>query len=354
MKGVVLAGGRGSRLRPITYSIAKQLVPVANKPIIEFGLEDLVAAGIEDIGIVVSPETAAQVRTAVQRAAGRIGFRPTFIEQTEPLGLAHALQTALPFVDGEPCLMYLGDNLVKDGVGDVVAAFTKGDVNCQILLAQVPNPSAFGVAELDAEGRVVRLVEKPKDPPSDLALVGVYLFDATIAEAVAAIAPSPRGEYEITDAIQYLIDTGRKVQASVVSGWWKDTGTKDDLLAAQHLVIEDLAHQISGDVSASTTIEGRVHIGAGSTLTGCSVTGPVVIGTGVTLTNTTLGAYTSVGDNSVIAGSAIEDSIVMEGCHITGWKLRASVVGRGAQLGSGGPDAMVEMMLGEGSEIALA
>ena len=354
VKGLVLAGGRGSRLRPITFSMAKQLIPIANKPIIEYGLEDLVAAGVTDIGIVVSPETGAQIRKAVTRAADRIGFTPTFIVQEKPAGLAHALQTALPFIDGDHCLMYLGDNLVKDGVADVVEAFESGRANCQILLSRVDDPTAFGVAELDDAGAVIRLIEKPKDPPSDLALVGVYLFDETISSAVAAIAPSARGEYEITDAIQHLIDTGSDVQSTIVSGWWKDTGTKDDLLSAQHLVIADLTPEMSGQVAGSTTITGSVRVGRDSTLTDCTVTGPVVIGEGASLRSAVIGPYTSVGDGCEVIDAAIEDSIVMEGCRVTGWNLRASVLGHDARLGPAGPNGPVEMTLGERSEVGAA
>ncbi|MCU0281622.1 MAG: glucose-1-phosphate thymidylyltransferase, partial [Acidimicrobiia bacterium] len=231
MKGVVLAGGTGSRLRPITFSMAKQLIPVANKPIIEYGLEDLAEAGIGEVGIIVSPETGREVEAAVGDGA-RLGLRLTYIVQDRPLGLAHALKTALPFVDGDDCLMYLGDNLVKDGVRDVVDDFAAHRPNCQILLCPVDNPSSFGVADLGPDGRIIRLVEKPKVPPSNLALVGVYLFDNSIGEAIDAIRPSARGELEITDAIQYLVEAGRNVRASVVSGWWKDTGTKADLLTA--------------------------------------------------------------------------------------------------------------------------
>jgi len=354
VKGLVLAGGRGSRLRPITFSMAKQLIPIANKPIIEYGLEDLVAAGVGDIGIVVSPETGARIRRAVTRAAERIGFTPTFIVQDEPRGLAHALQTALDFIDGDHCLMYLGDNLVKDGVADVVAAFESGRANCQILLSRVDDPTAFGVAELDDDGAVLRLIEKPDDPPSDLALVGVYLFDETIAGAVASIAPSARGEYEITDAIQHLIDTGNDVQATIVSGWWKDTGTKDDLLAAQHLVIADITPEVAGELSGATTITGNVRVGAGSTLIDCTVTGPVVIGEGASLRSAVIGPYTSVGNGCEVVDATIEDSIVMEGCRVAGWNLRASVLGHDARLGPTGPNGPVEMTLGERSEVGAA
>lgn len=349
MKGLVLAGGRGSRLRPITYSMAKQLVPIANKPIIEYGLEDLAEAGVTEVAIVISPETGDEVRAAVGDGS-RFGIRASFIVQDRPLGLAHALMTALPFIDGDDCLMYLGDNLVKDGVADVVGDFRRHRPNCQILLSPVPNPSAFGVADLREDGTVRRLVEKPADPPSNLALVGVYLFDATIAEAVHAIRPSARGELEITDAIQYLVEHGSVVRPSVVSGWWKDTGTKEDLLHAQELVIADLAVEIEGTVIDSE-LRGRVHVGKGSEVVDCRITGPAVIGDGVILTRTVIGPQTSIGDGCRISDAEIEGSIVMDATEIHGWRIRDSLLGRGARLRGSAPASFVEVTLGEHSEI---
>jgi glucose-1-phosphate thymidylyltransferase len=349
MKGVVLAGGTGSRLRPITFSMAKQLVPVANKPIIEYGLEDLAEAGITEVGIVISPETGDEVRRAVGDGS-HLGVRTTYIVQDEPKGLAHALKTALGFVGGDDCLMYLGDNLVKDGVKDVVADFRANHPNCQIMLSPVPNPSAFGVAELEEDGKIKRLIEKPSVPPSNLALVGVYLFDNTIAEAVDAIQPSARGELEITDAIQYLIETDREVRASVVRNWWKDTGTKDDLLHAQELVISELAHNIEGEL-VDCDIRGAVHVGTSSQLVDCEITGPAVIGDNVHMSRVVIGPQTSIGHGCRITDAAVEGSIVMDGAEVHGWKLRDSLVGRGARLQGSAPDTYAEMMLGERSEI---
>ncbi len=349
MKGVVLAGGTGSRLRPITYSMAKQLIPVANRPIIEYGLEDLAEAGVSEVGIIVSPETGREVEAAVGDGA-RLGLRLTYIVQDRPLGLAHALKTALPFVDGDDCLMYLGDNLVKDGVRDVVADFAIHRPNCQILLCPVDNPASFGVAELGPDGRIVRLVEKPKVPPSNLALVGVYLFDGSIGEAIDAIRPSARGELEITDAIQYLVEAGRDVRASVVSGWWKDTGTKADLLTAQELVIAGLAHSIDGEVVGGS-LAGAVHVGRGSRLEDCEVTGPVVVGDGARLARVRLGPQTSIGHGCRLSDAAVEGSIVMDGAEVHGWRIRNSLLGRGARLRGAAPASFVEVTLGERSEI---
>ncbi|HSQ36660.1 MAG TPA: glucose-1-phosphate thymidylyltransferase [Acidimicrobiia bacterium] len=349
MKGVVLAGGSGSRLRPLTFSMAKQLIPVANKPIIEYGLEDLARAGIEEVGVIISPETGAELRAAVGDGA-RLGLHLTYIVQDRPLGLAHALKTALPFVDGDDCLMYLGDNLLKDGVRDVVADFAAYRPNCQILLCPVENPSSFGVAELGEGGRIVRLVEKPKIPPSDLALVGVYLFDGSIAEAVDAIAPSARGELEITDAIQYLVDSGRRVRASIVRNWWKDTGTKADLLAAQELIIAELTERIEGELVGCRS-RGAVQVGEGSRLVDCDLTGPVVVGRDVQLARVRLGPQASVGDGCRLSDASVEGSIVMDGAEVHGWKIRASVIGRGARLAGSAPGGFAEVTLGERSEI---
>jgi len=350
MKGLVLAGGTGSRLRPITFSMAKQLVPVANKPIIEYGLEDLAEAGITQVGVIVSPETGAAIREAVLAAAARIGINPTFIPQEAPLGLAHALRTALPFIDGDDCLMYLGDNLVKGGITDIVRDFETHRPNCQIMLSPVDNPSAFGVADLAEDGSIRRLIEKPAMPPSNLALVGVYLFDATIAEAVDAITPSARGEFEITDAIQYLIEHGSVVRASVVRDWWKDTGTKDDLLTAQHLVIAELAHDVQGELMG-TAVRGALHLGSGSRVIDSTIVGPVVIGNDVQVVRSVIGPETSIGDGCQIADAAIETSIVMDRSSVFSWKIRSSIVGRGCRLHGAAPPSFVEVTLGEQSEI---
>lgn len=349
MKGVVLAGGRGSRLRPITFAMAKQLIPVANKPILFYGLEDLAEAGIIEVGIVISPDTGREVRAAVGDGS-LFGISVAWIVQDEPRGLADALRVALPFVDGDDCLMYLGDNLVKDGVADVVRDFEGGTTNCQIMLSPVDNPSAFGVAELAADGSIVRLVEKPEVPPSNLALVGVYLFDATIAEAVNSITPSARGELEITDAIQYLIDSGRQVRASIVSNWWKDTGTKEDLLDAQELLIAEITEKVEGELR-DTRLRGQVQVGKGSELVACDITGPAVIGRGVRMNRTTIGPQTSIGDGCRISDAAVERSIVLEGTEIDGWRIRDSLLGRDSRLHGVAPPSYVEMTLGERSEI---
>lgn len=349
MKGVVLSGGTGSRLRPITFSMAKQLVPVANKPILFYGLQDLATAGIEEAAVIIAPQTGDEIRRTVGDGSS-FGLRVEYIVQKEPLGLAHALKVALPFVDGDDVLMYLGDNLVKQGVADVVADFERDRPNCQILLTQVEDPRQFGVAELGPDGEVLRLVEKPANPQSDLALVGVYLFDNSVVEAVNSIEPSARGELEITDAIQYLVTSGRRVRPSLVTGWWKDTGKKEDLLHANELVLSDLAEDVRGKVIGGE-IRGMISVGEGSSLVDCSITGPAIIGSDVHMTRTTIGPNTAIGNGCRLADAEIEESIVMESAQIHGWKIRDSLVGRGATLHGLAPAGFVEVTLGERSEI---
>ena len=349
MKGVVLAGGAGSRLRPITYAMSKQLVPIANQPILFYGLHDLAEAGITEVAIIVSPETGPEVREAIGDGSA-FGLEPHFIVQDSPDGLAHALKLALPFVDGDDCLMYLGDNLVKQGVADVVRDFDEHRPNAQILLAEVPNPSSFGVAELDEDGHVVRLIEKPAHPPSNLALVGVYLFDSSVQEAVDSIEPSERGELEITEAIQYLIDSGRRVRASMIGGWWKDTGKKSDLLHASELVLEDLRTSLKGEL-VDCRIRGEAQVGVGSKLIDCDIVGPVVIGKGVEIERSTVGPNTTVGDGCRISDAVIRESILMKDVEVTNWRLRKSLIGRAASIGGSAPPAFVELTVGERSEI---
>lgn len=349
MKGVVLSGGTGSRLRPITFSMAKQLVPVANKPILFYGLEDLAAAGISEVAIIIAPQTGEEIRQTVGDGS-RFGLEIEYIVQNEPLGLAHALKTALPFVGGDDILMYLGDNLVKQGVADVVKDFESDRPNCQILLTRVEDPSQFGVAELGPNCEVQRLVEKPSNPRSDLALVGVYLFDQTVVEAVNSIQPSARGELEITDAIQYLVTSGRVVRPSLVTGWWKDTGKKEDLLHANELVLSDLAEDVRGDVIGGE-IRGTVRLGTSSQIVDCEITGPVVIGENVHMTRTIIGPNTAIGDGCRLVDAKVEESIVLDSAEIHGWSIRDSLVGRGAALRGAAPDGYVEVTLGERSEI---
>jgi len=349
MKGVILSGGTGSRLRPITFSMAKQLVPVANKPILYYGIEDMAAAGITEAVIIISPQTGAEVKKEVGNG-DKFGMRLEYVVQDEPLGLAHALKTALPAVGGDDMLMYLGDNLIKGGVTDVVDDYRSHNPNCQILVTPVDDPSSFGVAVLDEAGRVTTLIEKPQNPPSNLALVGAYIFDQTIAQAIDAIQPSARGEFEITDAIQWLVTNNFEVRPSVVRNWWKDTGKKDDLIHANQLVLSDLQEDIQGEVIGGE-LRGAVSIEKGALLVDCQVSGPVVIGANARLTRTILGPYTAVGADCTISDGQIENSIIMSGSEIHGWRLRDSLIGKRARVTGAAPSAWVEMTLGERSEV---
>src|SRR5262245_34830646 len=352
MRGLILSGGRGTRLRPITYTSAKQLVPVANKPILFFGLEALAASGVEEVGIVVG-DTHQEIRDAVGDG-GRWGVQVTYIPQTAPLGLAHAVLTAEAFLRGRPFVMYLGDNLIREPLAPLVARFQRDGPAAQILLAKVPNPQDFGVALLD-RGRVVRLVEKPAAPPSDLALVGVYMFDDHVFAAARGIRPSGRGELEITDAIQYLIDQGLAVHAHVIEGWWKDTGKLEDLLDANRIGLDTMDPRVDGMVAGSE-ITGRVVIEPGARVVRSVVRGPAIIGRGAVIESAYVGPFTAVGDGVTIRGSEIEHSIVLEGSSVTdvGARIESSLLGRGARVyrAATKPRAY-NLMLGDRSQIGL-
>jgi glucose-1-phosphate thymidylyltransferase len=332
VKGLVLAGGKGTRLRPITYTSAKQLVPVANKPVLFYGIEAIVAAGIEDIGIIVG-DTRDEIMAAVGDGS-RLGARVTYIPQEAPLGLAHAVKIAHSFLGDEPFVMYLGDNLIAGGITSLVEEFRLGKCNAMILLAEVPNPSQFGVAKLGSDGVVERLVEKPRDPPSNLALVGVYMFDRNIFDSVNRIAPSARGELEITDAIQDLIDRQLSVHPHRVQGWWKDTGKLEDMLEANHIVLDRVEERKHGEVGDRSRIEGRVQLGAGVELIDSVVRGPVIIGAGSRLEHTFVGPYTSIGDGCQLVRCEIENSIVLAQCEIRDVPLRidGSLIGRNTRI----------------------
>ncbi len=353
MKGLILSGGKGTRLRPLTYTSAKQLVPVANKPVLFYGLEAMAAAGIRDLGIVVG-ETHAEIREAVGDGS-RWGCRVTYIMQPDPLGLAHAVKISRGFLGESPFVMYLGDNLLAHGIASLVAEFETTSPTALILLARVPNPSQFGVAEL-VEGRVVRLVEKPKEPKSDLALVGVYMFTAAIFEAVEAISPSARGELEITDAIQHLIDCGHAVSPHIVTGWWKDTGKLEDMLEANRLILETLERRLDGEVRGASQVEGRVVVEAGAVIEDSVVRGPVVIGCGSRVIRAYVGPYTSLGPDVVVRESEVEHSIILEGSELLnlGTRVEDSLIGRGCRIHRTPlkPRAL-RLMVGDRSEVGL-
>jgi len=353
MKGLILSGGKGTRLRPLTYTSAKQLVPVANKPVLFYGIESIVAAGIEEIGIIVG-ETGDEIRAAVGDGS-RWGARVTYIEQDAPRGLAHAVMIAEEFMAGEPFVMYLGDNLIAGGISSLVDEFRELGCNAEILLAEVPNPEQFGVAELGPNGKVERLVEKPPEPSSNLALVGVYMFDSTIFESVHRIEPSARGELEITDAIQDLVDRGLDVHPHIVGGWWKDTGKLEDMLEANRIVLETLEAKRQGPVDGST-IEGRVEIGEGVEIVDSLVRGPVIVGDGARIEHAFVGPYTSIGEGCTIAGCEIENSIVLAGSEIRDIPLRidGSLIGRNVRIVKTDfkPKAY-RFMVGDNSEVGI-
>jgi glucose-1-phosphate thymidylyltransferase len=374
MKALVLAGGRGTRLRPITHTSAKQLVPVANKPVLFFGLEALAAAGIREVGIVVSDPTEmlrpdhrtgemqtvmvnsqAEIRAAVGDGS-RFGLAVTYLEQEAPLGLAHAVKISRDFMAGEPFVMYLGDNLIKDGVTPFVREFEAEKPDAQILLAQVRNPSEFGVAELQGD-RVVRLEEKPKQPKSDLALVGVYLFSACIFDAVDAIRPSPRGELEITDAIQHLINSGKRVRSHVIRGWWKDTGKVEDMLEGNRMMLGAIEGAIEGRVDAATEVEGLVRIGPGAVVERSRLRGPLAIGAGAVILDSYVGPYTSIADGVRLEHCEIENSIVLERSRIVGiaQRIESSLIGREAVVtASDAKPRAHRLMLGDSSRVELS
>jgi glucose-1-phosphate thymidylyltransferase len=336
MKALILAGGAGTRLRPITHTSAKQLVPVANKPILFYGIEAMVSAGITEIGVIVG-DTRAEVMAALGDGS-QFGARITFIPQDQPLGLAHCVLIASDFLGDDDFVMYLGDNLLEQDLAAFVRAFAaarKGNEppTAQILLKQVPDPHRFGIAELDASGNVVRLIEKPADPPTDLALVGVYLFDRTINEAVRAIKPSPRGELEITDAIQWLVDQGRRVRCELLTGWWIDTGKLTPLLEANRLLLEVIEPRIEGDVDEASSLDGRVVIEAGAVVRNSSLRGPLVIGRDARITDSFIGPFTAIGNGCEVTNSEVEHSVIMERSRIVDIpRLEDSLIGKEAEV----------------------
>jgi glucose-1-phosphate thymidylyltransferase len=353
LKGLILSGGKGTRLRPITHTSAKQLVPVANKPVLFYGIEAMAAAGIEDVGIIIAPETGAEIQAAAGDGS-RFGLRLTYITQEAPLGLAHAVLTAEPFLGEAPFVMYLGDNLLQGGIADLVAAFRAGEPDALILLTPVPDPENYGVAELE-DGSVVRLVEKPPEPLTDLALVGVYMFTPAVHRAARAIEPSARGELEITDAIQHLVDGGLRVEPHIVRGWWKDTGRLEDILAANRLVLDTIAGRVEGEL-VDSQVDGRVVIEAGARVVRSSVRGPAIIGAEAVLTDCYIGPYTAVGERCVIEKAEVEHSILLGGAAIRGLETRveSSLLGRNVRIGrSDQQPRALRFLVGDNSEIGL-
>jgi glucose-1-phosphate thymidylyltransferase len=354
LKGLILSGGKGTRLRPITHTSAKQLVPVANKPVLFYGIEAMAAAGITEIGIIIAPETGEEIRAAAGDGS-RFGVRITYIVQDAPSGLAHAVLTAEPFLGRSPFVMYLGDNLLQGGIQDLVGAFRDSAPDALILLTPVSDPQSYGIAELDGSGAVVRLVEKPREPKSDLALVGVYMFTAGVHDAARSIEPSARGELEITDAIQHLVDAGRRVEPHIVRGWWKDTGQLEDMLAANRLVLDTIETRVVGELVESQ-VDGRVVVEPGARLERSTVRGPAIIGAGALLTDCYIGPYTAVGEGCEIVGAEVEHSILLAGSsvHDLAGRMESSLLGRNVRIGrdTGQPRAY-RFLVGDQSEIAI-
>lgn len=330
LKGLILSGGTGSRLRPITHTSAKQLVPVANKPVLYYGIEALRNAGIKDIGIVVG-DTAPEIEAAVGNGSNW-GVNITYIPQEAPLGLAHAVLTAEDFLGDSSFVMYLGDNLLRDGIEDLVESFVSNSPDALILLQEVPNPESYGVAECEGS-EVKRLVEKPKDPKSNLALVGIYMFTPEIFQCARDIEPSTRGELEITDAIQCLIDKSKRVESHVVQGWWKDTGKLEDMLEANRLILDSLEGDIRGQVESSE-IHGRVIIEDGARVSDCTIRGPVIIGENTYVHDSYIGPYTSIYYDAEVGNSEIEHSIILEQSKIIdlGGRMEGSLIGKNVQI----------------------
>jgi glucose-1-phosphate thymidylyltransferase len=353
LKGLILSGGKGTRLRPITHTSAKQLVPVANKPVLFYGIEAMAAAGIRDVGIVIAPETGDEIRVAVGDGE-RFGVSITYIEQDEPLGLAHAALTAEPFLGKSPFVMYLGDNLLQGGIEELVAAFREHEPDALILLTRVEDPENYGVAEL-ADGTVVRLVEKPPEPRTDLALVGVYMFTPAIHDAARAISPSARGELEITDAIQHLVDSGLRVEPHIVEGWWKDTGRLDDMLEANRLILDNIEPRMDGEL-VDSRVDGRVVVEAGAHLERSNVRGPAMIGAGTRLVDAYVGPYTSIGEDCTIENAEVEHSILLSGCSVHGLagRMESSLLGRNVAIARDDRQPRAyRFMVGDNSEISI-
>lgn len=353
LKGLLLAGGTGSRLRPLTYTGAKQLIPVANRPILFYAVDAIVSAGIKDIGVIIG-DTGSEVQSALGDGS-QFGCSLTYISQSQPLGLAHAVKTARLFLGTSPFLMFLGDNLLRGGLSRLASRFTEGGFAASILLTEVRDPSQFGVAVVE-QGRVVRLVEKPKEPPSNLALVGAYCFAPVIHQAIDQLKPSWRGEYEITDAIQALIDQDLSVDSTLVEGWWKDTGRPEDVLEANRLVLEDIETQVAGTVDELSHLEGRVIVGPGAEILRSTIRGPVSIAPGARVHDSYVGPYTSIGQGVLISNTEIENSVVLTDSKIldVNGRIDQSLIGRGVTVsGVQSRPRAVHLILGDQSRIDL-
>jgi glucose-1-phosphate thymidylyltransferase len=357
MKGIILSGGTGTRLRPITHTGPKQLVPVANKPVIQYAIEDLRDAGITDIGVVLGKKGRPDIQEFVGDGS-EFGVNITYIVQGEPLGLAHAAGCARDFVGDDDFVMYLGDNILKQGIEQFVESFKAGDYEAGIALQHVDNPEQFGIATVDEDGTVQKLVEKPDDPKSDLALIGIYVFSPAIFDAIDRLEPSWRGELEITDAIQLFLDEGGSVDSHVVEGWWKDTGKPEDILDANRLALEEYPGATEGTIEDGADVRGHIDLDADARIeAGAVVRGPVSIGAGTTISEGTyVGPYTSIGSNCLIENSHVESSVLVGKCELTADnRFVDSLIGRGAMISSADgllPEGQ-RLVVGENSNLKL-
>lgn len=355
MKGLILSGGKGTRLRPLTYTGAKQLVPVANKPVLFYAIEDLVDAGVQDIGIVISPETGDQVKAAVGDGSG-FGARVDYILQDAPRGIAHGIKIAQDYIGKDKFVLFLGDNFIRDGIVSQVAAFRDNPMHAQIILYKMDDPSSMGVALLDGAGCVTKLVEKPKQFVSPYAVIGIYMFDHHVFEAVNSIKPSTRGELEITDTLQYLIDQKLNVQAHQLSGWWIDTGKVQDILEANRLVLDVLEAKNQGQIDGSSRLEGRVVLEKGAIVVNSTIRGPAIIGERTRIENAFVGPYTSIYYDCTIQNCEIEHSVVLENSKISHLSKRVadSLIGRNTEITHAeGRTQTLRMVVGDYSKVGI-
>src|SRR5215510_2197042 len=353
LKGLVLSGGKGTRLRPLTHTAAKQLVPVANRPILYYVLDNLVEAGVRNVGIVISPETGNAIQGAAGNGSGW-GMKFEYVVQKEPLGLAHAVKVARPFLGSDSFIMYLGDNLIGSGIGEFRKTFENSGADASILLKKVCNPSSIGIAEVNSQGQVCRLIEKPKNPRSDLALVGIYFFSPKIHGAIDSIRPSARGELEITDAIQNLLERGCGVLSHQLDSWWLDTGKKDDLLTANSVVLDEwVKRELFGEIDEESQVSGRVRLGKNSKVIKSTIRGPVVVGDNVQIDNSFIGPFTSIGNGCRILSSVMEHCVLLENARIEQVdRLEDSLVGKcSSVIKNHGNHQAYRLMIGDDSEV---
>jgi glucose-1-phosphate thymidylyltransferase len=353
VKALVLSGGHGTRLRPITFTSAKQLVPIANKPVLFYGLESLRDVGVRDVGIIVG-QTGAEVRAVVGDGSA-FGLNITYLQQEAPLGLAHCVVIAREFLGGDDFIMYLGDNFILEGLTDVVGQFRATRPDAQLLLTKVPNPSQFGVATLDQDGRVTDLTEKPAEPRSDLAIAGIYLFTPSVHGAVRSISPSANGELEITDALRYMLTSGADIRAAVINGYWKDTGRVEDMLECNRLVLDSIVPAVCCETDAETEIVGRVVVDASATVRRSRLVGPLIIGPGAIVSEAYVGPFTSIGPGCTVTGTEIEFSIVMAGSSLIGVpRIHKSLIGRNVEVARASTAPMAyQFVVGDQSQVRI-